>query len=379
MLAEVLPRLANAWDITLFALNARKPGMSPQLQGVNVIPNLLMGDIYGREQLPGLLERYQPNVVLLHHDFLIYEVHQEALDAYRRVNPSARVVVYCPIEWDPTPDEQLRTLASADLVVAYTHFGRAQLERALAGGTGNQKLSVIHHGVDLDKFRPLHEDPHVNRQEARERLFGDRPDHLRDAFIVLNANRNALRKRIDLTMRAFAGFAEGRPGAYLYLHMGMRDSGVDISALAEELGIQDRLLRTTDAATLPDVPDEHLNLIYNACDVGINTSTGEGWGLVAFEHAATGAAQIAPDHTACRENWGGRALLVPAPMNEVGAHEVEVGAVVCALDTIYADRGVLDELSRRAFAHATDPRFSWDAVAELWRHLLKEARLVGSA
>ena len=32
-------------------------------------------------------------------------------------------------------------------------------------------------------------------------------------------------------------------------------------------------------------PDEALNLIYNACDVGINTANGEGWGLVPFEHA----------------------------------------------------------------------------------------------
>lgn len=75
---------------------------------------------------------------------------------------------------------------------------------------------------------------------------------------------------------------------YLYLHMGMQDRGVDVLGLARALGIEDRLLLTTTAPERPHVSDEHLGLIYQACDVGVNTSAGEGWGLVAFEHGATG-------------------------------------------------------------------------------------------
>lgn len=33
---------------------------------------------------------------------------------------------------------------------------------------------------------------------------------------------------------------------------------------------------------------------------------GEGWGLVSFEHGASGPAVIVPDHTSCAELWRGR-------------------------------------------------------------------------
>ena len=35
-----------------------------------------------------------------------------------------------------------------------------------------------------------------------------------------------------------------------------------------------------------------LNMLYNACDIGINTSDSEGFGLVNVEHATTGKPQI---------------------------------------------------------------------------------------
>jgi len=47
--------------------------------------------------------------------------------------------------------------------------------------------------------------------------------------------------------------------------------------------------------------DRELNLLYNACDVGLNTASSEGWGMVSFEHAATGAAQIVPRSWVCGE------------------------------------------------------------------------------
>ena len=46
--------------------------------------------------------------------------------------------------------------------------------------------------------------------------------------------------------------------------------------------------------------DADLNRLYNACAIGLNTSAGEGFGLVSFEHAATGAPQVVPDHDALR-------------------------------------------------------------------------------
>ena len=83
--------------------------------------------------------------------------------------------------------------------------------------------------------------------------------------------------------------------------------------MARRLGIEDRLILTSTAPQLPSEPEDKLNLIYNVGDVGIITSIGEGWGLVSFESAATGAAQIVPRHTSCAELWEGHAeMMEPA-------------------------------------------------------------------
>jgi hypothetical protein len=41
--------------------------------------------------------------------------------------------------------------------------------------------------------------------------------------------------------------------------------------------------------------DDTINELYNACDIGINTSDGEGFGLCQIEHLYTGAPQIVTD------------------------------------------------------------------------------------
>jgi glycosyltransferase involved in cell wall biosynthesis len=40
--------------------------------------------------------------------------------------------------------------------------------------------------------------------------------------------------------------------------------------------------------------DKDINVLYNACDIGLNTCEGEGWGLCQSEHAAVGCPQVAP-------------------------------------------------------------------------------------
>jgi glycosyltransferase involved in cell wall biosynthesis len=234
--------------------------------------------------------------------------------------------------------------------------------------------------VDTDLFHPLvaadAEGRRHSRREARQRLFPGRPE-VWDGFLVLNANRNVWRKRVDLTLEAFADFARGKSDVWLYLHMGMNDRGVDLPALAARLGIADRLLFTTGSPERPEVTDEHLNLIYNACDVGVNTATAEGWGLVAWEHAATGAAQVVPRHSACRELWEGTGLLLDlvdpcaAPGDELHG-VVSTAALAEALERLYRSPDFLEERSRAAFVQATAPQFSWTRIAERWGEIFDE-------
>ena len=114
--------------------------------------------------------------------------------------------------------------------------------------------------------------------------------------------------------------------------------------------------------------DDDLNLLYNACDVGINTSMGEAWGLVTCEHGAAGAPQIVPDHTACGELWGGRGELIPPARSYVPEFsvlemgEVSPDGVARALESLYRNPTRRQALGAAAVAFARNPAHSWDVI-----------------
>src|SRR4030095_984294 len=120
------------------------------------------------------------------------------------------------------------------------------------------------------------------------------------------------RKRVDLTVRGFARFAAGKSAnVRLCLHHAIMDEASDrqLRSWIHDCGLTDRVTLNPFGNRI--VSDDELNLLYNACDVGINTAMGEGWGLVSCEHGAAGAAQIVPDHSACGELWRDKGELIP--------------------------------------------------------------------
>jgi glycosyltransferase involved in cell wall biosynthesis len=177
-------------------------------------------------------------------------------------------------------------------------------------------------------------------------------------------------KRVDLTVEGFARFAAGKPAnVHLCLHhaiMGEPEKD-QIGSLVERFGLQERVYLNPLAGGVVD--DRELNLLYNACDVGINTSMGEGWGLVSFEHGAAGAAQIVPAHSACAEIWSGQAEMIQPARSytpefsvlELG--EVSAEGVAQALNNLYDNPQRRQKLAQAAFEAALNPEYSWDTIA----------------
>lgn len=211
---------------------------------------------------------------------------------------------------------------------------------------------------------------------ARARSFGSFDHH--ESFVVLNASRLDVRKRVELTVEGFARFAAGKPdGVRLCLHHALMhgDGAERLAAQIRECGIGDRVIFKPLGSRVVD--DEELNWLYNACDVGINTAMGEGWGLVSCEHGAAGAAQIVPDHTACAELWRGRGELIPparffVPRNSV----LEMGGVspedvARALERLYTDPAHCRALGRAAADFAREPALSWDVIARQFDELFE--------
>jgi glycosyltransferase involved in cell wall biosynthesis len=342
------------------------------------------GSVYGYDQLPSLIEEIQPAVAFLLYDIPFQGAYVEQL---RKATPPPKVVIYSPVESGPIAPEILRRLGGVSRYVLYTQYGRAEIAKSLEAVRAEDphfrfpEPEVIPHGVDTQRFYPLGDDRGeipARRVEARRALRLDDEEHL-GAFVVLNANRNMPRKRIDITMQGFARFAKDKPAnVKLYLHMAAEDSGWNVLILARRYGIYDRLIMTRADNTRPQLSDEQLNLIYNACDVGITTTTGEGWGMVSFEHAATRAAQVVPRHTSLAELWAGAAefvdpvLKLTYPGNLTEAHIVTPEGVAAALQRLYADRAYRGSLAEAAYRNATRPELDWGSIAARWKRLLEE-------
>jgi glycosyltransferase involved in cell wall biosynthesis len=344
----------------------------------------LGGDVFGAYRAAELVQELDAHLVLLLYDFWMLHSHMRTL---ARIRDRAAIVAYLPIDGHIVDDSFMEPLASIDRFVAYTHFGRAELtssiDRMRARGLlfTEAPVEVIPHGVDTATFHPLALTIEAQlapggRSHTRARLFADAPEW-RDAFIVLNANRPLERKRIDLTLEGFATFAQDKgPNVKLWLHHAIMDADehAGIRALVERFGLTDHV-RLSEPGAGP-LSDEELNLVYNACDVGINTALGEGWGLVSFEHAATGAAQVVPVSSATGELWEGSAEVlvtedtaVPS-FTVVGMRTVRAGGVAAALERLYDDPEHLRAMSLAAYRNATQPRYGWDAIASEWRALL---------
>ena len=105
----------------------------------------------------------------------------------------------------------MQRLQGVSRYVLFTEYGRSEVEEALkyvVDGDADfhfPTLYVIGHGIDADRFYPLSNDADEaltastqRRLNARRALGFNDAEHL-EAFIVLNANRNMPRKRIDIT------------------------------------------------------------------------------------------------------------------------------------------------------------------------------------
>ncbi len=337
--------------------------------------------VYGYDQILPLIEKIQPQIV-----FLLYDIPYQIsyMKELRKATPQPKVVMYSPVESGPIAPEMTRELGGVSRYVLYTDYGRAEIAASVDAVRQHEtdfdfpKLEVIPHGVDTHRFYPLSDDDEARRSEARRAMKLHDAEH-RDAFIVLNANRNMPRKRIDLTIQGFAEFAKDKPAnVKLYLHMATQDTGWNVIALARRHGIYDRLIMTRADNVGPDFSDEQLNLLYNACDVGITTTTGEGWGMVTFEHAATRAAQIVPRHTSLADLWADAAEFVEPvmkltwPGNLTDGHIVAPVGVADALQKLYEDRQYREELAAAAYCNATNPDYNWHSLASSWRRLFEK-------
>lgn len=208
----------------------------------------------------------------------------------------ARWMPWFPVDHEPIPGQILqRTLVTYENLV-YSKSAVAELQRA------GVKHTYIPHGVETSIYKPLSEE---ERKDAKEWL-----GFPRDCFLIGNVGANKgfpPRKGWNEMYTAITEFIKHAPeqqNIQMYHHTMFtgEHGGPDVQQMAQDFGLGDRV-RFPNPYILQSsgMTNEEMNRVYNAMDVFILLSRGEGFGLPIIEAQSCGVPVIVTDWTACRE------------------------------------------------------------------------------
>lgn len=271
-----------------------------------------------------------------------------------------RAAAWTPVDTDPLSVLDAAVLArSAVTPIAMSQAGRAALEEATA-----KHVACVPHGIDTTQdFRPLPARDKVRAAFGVDGLF----------VVGVNANNiDPVRKALPEQLLAFARFHGKHPQSVLLLHTMARMAGsLDLPALTARLGIA-RAVRFADQDRMQagtfDVG--HMRAWYNACDVVLNATYGEGFGLPAVEAQACGTPVIVSRGTSGPELVGPGWLVDTEPWwnptHRAWWHRPSVAGLERALEEARRDAA-----ARRARAREFALAYDIAKIAPAWPGVLE--------
>jgi len=277
-----------------------------------------------------------------------------------------RWVPWLPVDHDPLPPGIKNILeVGAWQPLAYSRFGYQAMKDA------GLDPRYVPHGVDTKLFAPK------DRSEARAALKWKDANDIEFLAIMVAANKGTpSRKAFPEVLKAWREFVKKHPKSLLYLHThpGMEMQGLDLSLLLTALDMPDNNVAFADPDWLKmGYPPSFLNNLYNAADVLLSPSYGEGFGLPIVEAQACGCPVIVNDCTSmpelCFAGWktGNQPWYTP-----LGSWQFvpEIGDIEDALHEAYKLRDY-DKLRRDARQGAE--AYDADLVTEqYWKPVLEE-------
>lgn len=316
-------------------------------------------DTYGQRRIIEMLGRIDPDVVVILNDphvisRLLFHNDFDPEQALRRYRP---LITYTPVDGENLPDS-FKVFARYSKVVTMSRFGQAQFPGS----------EMVYHGIDTKLFHPIDDGPITlsNGETVSTKLecklaFGYDPMRT----LILRVDRNGWRKDFGSTWKALLPIMRGHPEVDAHFHC----AGNDMAGgpIMPELWSRD--MDTADqfhlSATL-QMPIDDLVALYNAADIFVSTSMGEGFGLTLGEAIACGLPVVAQACSSIPEVVGpGGALVTPGGyITSPSGQDLRLPVVdgfTQQIERLIQDPGLRAQLSRLGREHAKT--FSWDGAA----------------
>jgi glycosyltransferase involved in cell wall biosynthesis len=325
-----LPRLQALGHELAVVCNWGLQGTKLEWQGLTCYPS---DGAWGNETVAAYAKHHQADLVIALCDAWVLKP-----DAWPE---GTTVAVWTPIDHYPIPPAVLAVLAQDRIKpIAMSRFGETLMNQA------HLDPCYVPHGVNTQLFRPQ---PEI-RDQVRDEL-----DIPRDAFLVgmvaaNKGNPSVPRKAFPQAFHAFSMFARKHRDAYLYVHTEAQPpigGGINLDHLANAVGAPEGRLRfPPDEAWQLGMSREVVAAIYQAFDVLLNPSMGEGFGIPILEAQASGCPVITSDHSSMPELTHAGWLVKGDPwwdaLQDSFLIMPSIDSIVAALEDAYERRGDQD-------------------------------------
>lgn len=275
-------------------------------------------------------------------------------------------VPWFPVDHDTMPDGVYERLKRAMVAIAYSKSGvEAAKDRGL-------DVEYVPHGVDTDLFQP-------RMREVARKQIGLPQDCFLASIVAMNKGIPP-RKAWPQQLQAFSIFHKKHPDSKLYLHTLMTPEvgGYNLWDLVKMLGIEDAVVVPEQFQYIAGYPPEFIADVYNASDVLMSATMGEGFGIPILEAQACGTPVIVGDWTSmgelCFAGWklDKKTEAIPYITQLAAAQFVpSVDAIVDRLEQAY-DMANEDRMKLREQAREGAMAYDADVVTqEYWVPTLK--------
>lgn len=284
LIAQHLPRYGH--DLAILA-NWGLKGSILNMGSVQVYPGGRDG--YSNDVIHSTCEAHNADVFITNYDLW-------PLDFWKRHPFPYPWVAWLPIDHVDVPATVSDALFDSPVLpVSYSAHGLAALQR---------------HGVNSARYVPMGVDTKVyhmvKRTDARERLGWPQK-----AFIMGMVGANTgfpNRKAIPETLEAYKRFQNANPSVetlfYLHTRLSTASGGFDVKECIRQNGITDGLVTVDQFLLNRGLPPNYMCDVYNAMDVLLSPSYGEGFGIPMVEALACGTPIIGTRVTSIPEFIG---------------------------------------------------------------------------
>jgi len=352
---SLLPRL-HAW----FGLQ----GGMLNAHGMPVYPVGL--DAYGNDMYGAHAEHFKADLLITLIDAWVLKPDVWNLPEYTKWAP------WYPVDHDPIPPQVAEVVKKSDYPMTYAKFGKAKSDEA---GIEN---TYIAHGLETSMYRVM--DP-----EAVDAFRHEVCEDAEWLGVMVSANKGwPSRKGFEETFEAFKRCLPLLPKkSILYVHADYTKAtaGGDLAALVKAMGIQEHVrFPNRYKMWIGGYQSEYMALMYNAADVFLSPSKGEGFGIPIIEAQACGAPVIVTDFTSMPElvRWGRKVSSAQRQWTYMQSFQAmpSVTDIATGIMDLWNEKLSMKpaelEAKRQATAKAIHDEYSWDSlVAEQWQPFLR--------